>query len=113
VIRAGYALLRLVTFFGVGPKEAHAWTIEEGTKRRKQPARSTPTSRKALSARKRSPMPISPPMAAKSGHATPAACASKAQTTSSRMATSCASGSTSSSASGCAGPRLVIPLMFL
>ena len=32
VIRAGYALLRLVTFFTAGPKEAHAWTVEEGTK---------------------------------------------------------------------------------
>ena len=32
VIRAGYALLRLVTFFTVGPKEAHAWTVEQGTK---------------------------------------------------------------------------------
>ncbi len=32
VIRAGYELLRLVTFFTVGPKEARAWTIEKGTK---------------------------------------------------------------------------------
>jgi ribosome-binding ATPase len=32
VIRAGYALLGLVTFFTVGPKEAHAWTIAAGTK---------------------------------------------------------------------------------
>jgi len=32
VIRAGYALLRLITFFTVGPKEAHAWTVEQGTK---------------------------------------------------------------------------------
>jgi GTP-binding protein YchF len=32
VIRAGYTLLRLVTFFTAGPKEAHAWTIEQGTK---------------------------------------------------------------------------------
>jgi len=32
VIRAGYTLLDLVTFFTVGPKEAHAWTIERGTK---------------------------------------------------------------------------------
>jgi ribosome-binding ATPase len=32
VIRAGYALLHLVTFFTVGPKEARAWTIEQGTK---------------------------------------------------------------------------------
>ncbi|MGE0724286.1 MAG: DUF933 domain-containing protein, partial [Alphaproteobacteria bacterium] len=32
VIRAGYALLGLITFLTVGPKEAHAWTIEAGTK---------------------------------------------------------------------------------
>src|SRR6478735_6636645 len=32
VIRAGYALLNLVTYFTVGPKEARAWTIENGTK---------------------------------------------------------------------------------
>jgi ribosome-binding ATPase len=32
VIQAGYALLDLVTFFTVGPKEAHAWTIPRGTK---------------------------------------------------------------------------------
>ena len=32
VIRAGYDLLHLVTFFTVGPKEARAWTIEKGTR---------------------------------------------------------------------------------
>jgi GTP-binding protein YchF len=32
VIRAGYTLLDLITFFTVGPKEAHAWTVERGTK---------------------------------------------------------------------------------
>jgi GTP-binding protein YchF len=32
VIRAGYTLLGLITFFTVGPKEAHAWTVENGTK---------------------------------------------------------------------------------
>jgi GTP-binding protein YchF len=31
-IRAGYALLDLVTFLTVGPKEARAWTISRGTK---------------------------------------------------------------------------------
>jgi len=31
VIRAGYELLHLVTFFTAGPKEARAWTIERGT----------------------------------------------------------------------------------
>jgi len=32
LIRAGYSLLDLVTFFTVGPKEARAWTIERGTR---------------------------------------------------------------------------------
>jgi GTP-binding protein YchF len=31
IIRAGYALLGLVTYFTVGPKEARAWTIIKGT----------------------------------------------------------------------------------
>jgi GTP-binding protein YchF len=32
VIRAGYELLDLVTYFTVGPKEARAWTITRGTR---------------------------------------------------------------------------------
>ncbi len=32
LIRAGYALLGLVTYFTVGPKEARAWTVTEGTR---------------------------------------------------------------------------------
>ncbi|TDR94926.1 redox-regulated ATPase YchF [Enterovirga rhinocerotis] len=32
VIRAGYGLLGLITYFTVGPKEARAWTIEKGTR---------------------------------------------------------------------------------
>ena len=32
VIRAGYDLLHLVTFFTVGPKEARAWTVERGAR---------------------------------------------------------------------------------
>jgi GTP-binding protein YchF len=32
VIRAGYELLDLVTFFTLGPKEAHAWTVERGAR---------------------------------------------------------------------------------
>ena len=31
LIKAGYALLHLETYFTVGPKEARAWTIREGT----------------------------------------------------------------------------------
>jgi GTP-binding protein YchF len=32
VIRAGYSLLGLITYFTVGPKETRAWTIVNGTK---------------------------------------------------------------------------------
>jgi len=32
LIRAGYALLGLVTFFTAGPKEARAWTVPAGTR---------------------------------------------------------------------------------
>ncbi len=32
VIRAGYELLGLLTYFTVGPKEARAWTVTEGTR---------------------------------------------------------------------------------
>ncbi|WP_156678334.1 redox-regulated ATPase YchF [Sphingomonas profundi] len=32
VIRAGYALLDLITFFTAGPKETRAWTVDRGSK---------------------------------------------------------------------------------
>ena len=32
LIREGYSLLGLLTYFTVGPKEARAWTITTGTK---------------------------------------------------------------------------------
>jgi GTP-binding protein YchF len=32
LIRAGYALLNLITFFTVGPKEARAWTVHKGAR---------------------------------------------------------------------------------
>jgi GTP-binding protein YchF len=32
IIRAGYDLLHLITFFTAGPKEARAWTVENGAK---------------------------------------------------------------------------------
>jgi len=32
VIREGYALLHLITFFTAGPKEARAWTVSRGTR---------------------------------------------------------------------------------
>ena len=32
IIKAGYKLLNLVTYFTVGPKECRAWTVTAGTK---------------------------------------------------------------------------------
>jgi hypothetical protein len=32
LIRAGYALLHLVTFFTAGPKESRAWTVTAGAR---------------------------------------------------------------------------------
>jgi ribosome-binding ATPase YchF (GTP1/OBG family) len=32
LIRAGYSLLHLITFFTVGPKEARAWTVHVGAR---------------------------------------------------------------------------------
>ncbi|MBP6014785.1 MAG: redox-regulated ATPase YchF [Alphaproteobacteria bacterium] len=32
LIRAGYSLLHLITFFTVGPKEARAWTVHKGAR---------------------------------------------------------------------------------
>ena len=32
LIKAGYRLLDLITFFTSGPKETRAWTVEQGTK---------------------------------------------------------------------------------
>ena len=32
IIRAGYGLLNLITFFTAGPKEARAWTVPDGTR---------------------------------------------------------------------------------
>ena len=34
VVRAGYELLRLITFFTAGPVETRAWTVERGTRAR-------------------------------------------------------------------------------
>ena len=88
VIRAGYALLDLVTYFTVGPKEARAWTItarHQGARRR--PASSTPTSRRASSAPRPSPTTTTSPARARPARARPASCGWKARSTSSRTAT--------------------------
>jgi hypothetical protein len=58
VIRAGYELLGLFTYFTVGPKEARAWTIARGTK---APAAAPKTPRKIFGAE----VPIKTPTGAR------------------------------------------------
>ena len=110
VIRAGYALLDLITFFTAGPKEAHAWTVRAAPRRRRPPASSTAISRRASSAPKRSPTRISSPAAASRAPRKPARCGSKAPTTSCRTATSSISGSTCNTGRRCTGPARAGPV---
>ena len=78
----------LITYFTVGPKEARAWTINSGTRRRRPPASSIPISKRALSAPRRSPTTIMYAVeAARRARAKPASCGWKARTMSSPMAT--------------------------
>jgi hypothetical protein len=95
MIRAGYALLQLETYFTVGPKEARAWTIPMGTLapagRRRHPrrfrARLHPGRDDFLQT-------ISSRSAANRPPRTRARCGSRARATRSRTATSCTSCST-------------------
>ncbi len=103
VIRAGYALLGLKTFFTVGPKEARAWTFHTGARRRRRRVRSIPTSRRASSAPRRSPTTTTSRSAAKPARRMPASCARKARTTWCRTATYCTSSSTCDAAAPRAG----------
>ena len=73
VIRAGYDLLHLLTFFTAGPKEARAWTIPAGSK--------------APQAARRSAMTISWHIRARRARARRASCARRARTMSCTMAT--------------------------
>ncbi len=87
LIRAGYGLLDLITYFTVGPKEARAWTVTRGTRGRRLPASFIPTSRRDLSAQRRSHMRTTCRSAGRSVPRTLARCGSKARSTSSATAT--------------------------
>ena len=52
VIRGGYSLLGLQTYFTAGLKEVRAWTVRAGATAPKPPGSFTPTSNMASSARK-------------------------------------------------------------
>ena len=47
LIRAGYELLALQTYFTAGEKEVRAWTIHRATRLRRPPVSSIPISRRA------------------------------------------------------------------
>src|SRR5579862_4277110 len=79
LIRAGYALLNLVTYFTAGPKEAAAWTITQGTK---PPPSSIRTSSADSSAPRPSLTRTMSPAAARRVPATPVSCGLRARTTS-------------------------------
>ena len=57
VIRAGYELLHLVTFFTVGPKEARAWTVETGATAPQAAAQVPPTRASSLLSAKSTGLP--------------------------------------------------------
>ncbi len=67
VIREGYALLGLLTYFTVGPKEARAWTITRAPKRLRRLALFTRILKRASSALKPLPMLITLPTMVKPG----------------------------------------------
>jgi len=56
LIREAYKLVGLQTYFTAGPKEARAWTIPVGATAPRRPGSSIPTSRRASSAPKPSPL---------------------------------------------------------
>ena len=95
VIRAGYKLLGLQTFFTAGREGRCAHGPSRSVQRhRRPPARSTPTSRKASSAPRPSHSTTTSPATASRARARPAGCAPKARTTSCTRAMSCISCST-------------------
>ena len=60
LIRQGYGLLDLITYFTAGPKESRAWTIRRGTPARRRQALFTPILSADLFAPKPSAMKIIP-----------------------------------------------------
>jgi len=86
LIRSGYALLGLQTYFTVGPKEARAWTSGP---RPNVLALSMVTLKKASSALKPPPMRTMSPIMANKAQKKPVKSAKKAKTISSKTAISC------------------------
>ena len=79
VIRAGYELLNLQTYFTAGVKEVRAWSAQ---RLRRPQVKSTPISKRALSARRPLPMKTLLPTKANRVPKKPGKCALKVKTTS-------------------------------
>ncbi len=87
VIRAGYELLNLQTYFTAGVKEVRAWTIPVVRPRLRRLVRSTPTSRKASFVRRLSRLKTSSPTRVSKARKKQARCVRKGKITSLKMAT--------------------------
>ena len=86
VIRAGYALLNLQTYFTAGVKEVRAWTIPVGATAPQAAGKIHTDFEKALSAPRPSPMKISLLIKVNKARK-PVKCVRKGKTTSLKMAT--------------------------
>ena len=89
LVKAGYALLNLQTYFTAGEKEVRAWQISQGWLRRRPRALFIPISRLVLSALKLPLMMIMSAYMVKKAAARPVNCGPKAKTTLFKTATSC------------------------
>ena len=86
VIRAGYALLNLQTYFTAGVKEVRAWTIPVGATAPQAAGKIHTDFEKALSARRPSHLKISSPTKANRARKKRARCVLKGKSISLKMA---------------------------
>ena len=93
LIRAGYRLLDLVTFFTAGPKEARAWTVKRGAKAPQAAGVIHTDFERGFIRAETIAYEDYVACGGEAARGTPARCGSKARTTSSRTAMSCTSAS--------------------
>ena len=87
LIRAGYDLLGLQTYFTAGPKEVRAWTMHQGDTAPQAAAVIHTDFETRLHPRRSDPLRRLRRLQRRAGRAKPASCAWKARSTSCKMAT--------------------------
>ncbi len=92
LIRAGYQLLGLITYFTVGPKEARAWTVTKGTKAPQAAGVIHTDFEKGFIRAETIAYNDFVTLGGEQARKTPARCGWKAKSTSCKTATSCTSG---------------------